>query len=266
LTCLLLALLLTGCSQRSPLEVPPPSDHQPVQISNGKNRFADIARQHRIGETELRRYNPRTQEDPPPIGHRLRIPERNSDVIAGGPYYYRIQPGDTLSVLAQHFHISLISLIQANPGIDPDRLRIGQRIVIPVKGRDTLNYRWPVDTPQVRINFSWQRWGMHQGLALETRPRQEVFPIGPGRVVFAGEMRGFGRVVIVEHGQGHQSVYAYCHALFVDQGSRLTGRYPVCAAGSQRQIEKPGIYFELRENGQPVPPENYLPALPWARG
>ncbi|WP_177247029.1 peptidoglycan DD-metalloendopeptidase family protein [Marinospirillum alkaliphilum] len=263
---LLPVLLLSACASRSPLDEPRPAGHQAFFQTDGRSSFADIARRHGIGEAELRRYNPRTQQNPPATGQRLRIPERNSDVLANGPYYYRIQSGDTLSVLAQHFHISLISLIQANPGIDPDRLRIGQRVVIPVNGRDTLNYRWPVDNPQVRINFSWQRWGMHQGLALETRARQEVFPIAPGRVVFAGEMRGFGRVVIIEHGQGRQSVYAYCHALFVDQGSRLSGRHPVCAAGSQRQIEKPGIYFELRENGQPVPPENYLPALPWARG
>lgn len=263
LLALLLSLLLVGCASKSELDRPAPAGHRPVYQPNGQESFAQIARKHQINETQLRRYNPRSQQNPPPRDRRLRIPERNEDVPAEGPYYYRIQAGDTLSVLAQHFHISLISLMQENPGLKPERLRIGQRIIIPVYGRDTNQYRWPVDQPSVRINFSWQRWGLHQGLALETKTRQEVFPIAPGRVVFAGEMRGFGRVVIVDHGGERQSVYAYCHALFVEQSAPLSGRHPVCSAGRQSQIEKPGIYFELRVKGQPVAPENYLPALPW---
>lgn len=260
---LLLLMVLVGCAAKSELNRPAPSGYRPVYQPSGQETFAQIARKHQINEAQLRRYNPRSQQNPPPGNRRLRIPERNEDVPAEGPYYYRIQSGDTLSVLAQHFHISLISLMQANPRLQPDRLRIGQRIIIPVHGRDTNQYRWPVDHPSVRINFSWQRWGLHQGLALETRSRQEVFPIAPGRVVFAGEMRGFGRVVIVDHGGERQSVYAYCHAVFVDQGTPLSGRHPVCSAGRQGQIEKPGIYFELRVKGQAVAPENYLPALAW---
>lgn len=265
LTGLFLALLLTGCAgSPSPLNLPAPTGHQPFHQPDGRQTFARIARQHGLDETTLKRYNPRSQQNPPPSHQRLRIPERITDVPPEGPYYYRIQPGDTLSELAQHFHISVVSLIQANPGADPQRLRIGQRLILPINGRDTNGYRWPVDDPQVRINFSWQRWGLHQGLALETNPRQEIFPIAAGRVAFAGQMRGFGRVVILEHSSGHQSIYAYCYALFVEQGVQLSGRHPVCAAGTQRQIDKPGIYFELREKGQPVAPENYLPALPWS--
>lgn len=252
-----------GCTSNPELERPAPSGYRLMYQPSGQETFAQIARKHQLNEAQLRRYNPRSQQNPPPGNRPLRIPERNEDVPAEGPYFYRIHAGDTLSNLAQHFHISLISLMQANPELQPERLRIGQRILIPVYGRDTNQYRWPVDQPKVRINFSWQRWGLHQGLALETQPRQEVFPIAPGRVVFAGEMRGFGRVVILDHGGERQSVYAYCHALFVDQGAILSGRHPVCSAGRQSQIEKPGIYFELRIKGQPVAPENYLPALPW---
>ncbi|WP_114416481.1 M23 family metallopeptidase [Marinospirillum perlucidum] len=259
----LLMLVVAGCSSNSRLETPVPEGFIPFHHPQPGDTLSSVAEQlDSISRSELQRYNPRSRENLRNT-RRLRLPERSSDVPATGPYYYRIQRGDTLSKLAQHFHISLLSLMQANPEVEATRLQVGDRLEIPVRARDLNGYRWPVDDPQVRINFSWQRWGVHQGLTLETQPREEIFPIAPGRVVFAGEMRGMRRVIIVEHDQGRQSIYGYCHALFVEEGNRLSGRHPVCSAGHQRQINKPGIYFELRENGQAVSPEDYLPALPW---
>lgn len=260
---LFLIIFLAGCSSHAPLDRPPPDGFQPFYQPQDGETLAQIAGYFNLSEAELARFNPRSQESPLSSQRALRIPERSQDVPAQGPYYYRIQPGDTLSRLAQHFHIALLSLIQANPGIQPERLRVGQRLVIPVEGRDLHQFRWPVEAPQVKINFSHQRWGVHQGLALQTQAREEIFPIAPGRVVFAGQVRGFGRVVILDHRQNKQSIYAYCYALFVEEGNRLSGRHPVCSAGQQRQIDQPGIYLELRSKGQPVAPENYLPALPW---
>ncbi len=272
---LCLTLLFSGCSSNSPLEGTPkqpvsaaphsPFSPQPFYYPSGKESFTTIAAKHKIDEGALRRFNPRIQKNIPPRNQRLRIPQSSQDVPKAGPYYYTIQKGDTLSNLAQHFHLALISLFQANPKIKPKKLSIGQRIVIPTSGRNKNNYRWPVDQPQIKIKFSWQRWGLHQGLALATKSRQEVFPIAPGLVIFAGEMRSFGKVVIVKHSNQQQSVYAYCHALFVEQNSYLSGHHPVCSAGKQRQIDKHGIYFELREAGLAIPPENYLPALPWPK-
>ncbi len=263
LFCLSLLFWVGGCTSTPPLEKTAPPGFQGFYQPTRDVTLAEVAQQLGLGQTELARFNPRSQETPLSRQRPLRLPERNADAPAAGPYYYRIQAGDTLSSLARHFHLALLSLMQANPGLQPERLAIGQRIVIPVQGRDLNGYRWPVSNPQIRIDFSQQRWGLHQGLALETTERQEVFPIAPGRVVFAGEMRGFGRVIIVEHSQQRQSIYAYCHALFVEEQNRLSGRHPVCSAGHQRQLNRPGIYFELREQGQAVSPKNYLPALPW---
>ena len=273
---LCLVLLLLGCSSKSPLyedtpkplvsAVPAaPFSPRPFYYPSGRESFATIAAKHKIDEGALRRFNPRSQQNVPPHNQRLRIPQRNRDAPKKGVYYYTIQSGDTFSNLAQHFHLALISLLQANPKVKPTQLRIGQRVIIPMSNRNKNNYRWPVDQPQIKINFSWQRWGLHQGLALATKNRQEVFPIAAGQVIFAGEVRSFGKVVIVKHNHKQQSVYAYCHALFVEQDSYLSGHHPVCSAGKQRQIDKYGIYFELREAGLPVPPENYLPALPWPK-
>ena len=260
---LCLVLQLVGCSSKSHLNLPQSPDYQAFYQPTGQESFAEIAAKFKLEEAVLKRFNPRSQQNPPSSKRRLRLPERNKDVPKKGPYYYRIQPGDTFGALAQHFHLALISLLEANPTLKPEKLPIGQRIIIPISKRHQHNYRWPVTNPQVKINFSWQRWGLHQGLALATQRREEIFPIAPGKVIFAGQVRSFGRVIIIKHKNNQQSIYAYCHALFVEQDDNLSGRHPVCSAGKQRQINKPGIYFELREDGLAVPPENYLPALPW---
>lgn len=267
------ALQLLGCSSNPAQEphqsaITPKTSYTPKKLGafyypSGKETFAQIAAKHQVSTGALMRFNPRSQQIRPPSNHRLRIPKHNQDVPEQGPYYYSIQAGDTFSNLAQHFHLAVVSLLKANPNTKPEKLRIGQRVVIPTNYRNQNNYKWPVTNPTVALSFSWQSWGLHQGVALATKARQEVFPIAPGKVSFAGEMRGFGKVVIVKHKNTQQSVYAYCHALFVEQDSYLSGRHPVCSAGQQRQINQPGIYFELRESGSPIPPENYLPALPW---
>lgn len=262
LLCLILQLL--GCSSTKSLDLPqstkPPAFYKP----SGQESFAQIAAKNNLSENALKRFNPRSQQNPPPPTQQLRLPKSDTDVPKNGSYYYFIQSGDTFSALAQHFHLALISLLEANPKLKPEKLQLGQKIVIPVTERNKSTYRWPVTESEVKINFSWQRWGLHQGLALATKPRQEVFPIAPGRVIFAGQVRGLGRVIIIKHKNNQQSIYAYCHALFVEQDAYLSGQHPVCSAGKQRQIGKPGIYFELRETGLAIPPENYLPALPWA--
>lgn len=259
-------LLLTACSgttQLSPLALPAPAGHQPKHYPSGTETFAQIATQYNLSEAALRRFNPRSQQDPPPRQPALLIPERDADASTDQPYYYRIQPGDTFSALARHFHLSLNSLLQANPGVVPERLHPGQKIIIPAATRHLYSYRWPVNQPRLKLNFATPALNGQQGLALATLPRQEVFPIAPGLVIFAGYIRGLGRVVIVSHTNGQQSIYAYCHALFVEQNAQLSGRHPVCSAGQQRQLGQPGIYFELREAGVNLPPQNYLPALPW---
>lgn len=264
LTLLYLVLqLLTACSSKSDLSLPEPTNHQAFYLPSGKESFAQIANKFQLDKEVLMRFNPRSHQDPPRPTRQLRLPLHNQDVPKNGPYIYQIQPKDTFSALAQHFHLALISLLEANPGVEPEKLSIGQKIVIPATQRHLNNYRWPVSNPQIAINFSRQPWGLHQGIALKTQNRQEVFPIAPGKVIFAGQVRGLDRVVIIKHNNNQQSIYAYCHALFVEQDANLTGQHPVCSAGKQRQINKPGIYFELREAGLALPPENSLPALPW---
>ncbi|CAB3393179.1 LysM peptidoglycan-binding domain-containing protein [Kyrpidia spormannii] len=66
------------------------------------------------------------------IGQQLCIPHQPIYPACPEGNYYTIRPGDTLAAIAQFFNVSLADLIEANPGIDPYRLRVGQIICIPL--------------------------------------------------------------------------------------------------------------------------------------
>lgn len=225
--------------------------------------LSQIAAHYRLKVGALMRFNPRVRPRALEPGDWLLIPQKSSDVPAQGPYLYHIRRGDTLSKLATHFNISLLSLKQANADLNPTRLWVGQVVTIPVGDRGLNGYQWPVPKPNVVLSYSEQRWGVHQGLALKTVAHAKVTAIAPGKVLFAGEMRGLGHVVIIDHRDGRQSIYAYCETLFVSRDDNVSAQAPICSAGHQRRIDTHGIYFELREKGSPIPPLNYLPALPY---
>lgn len=92
-----------------------------------------------------------------------------------------------------------------------------------------------------------------RGLTIATRPGAQIVAPAAGRVAFAGGYRGYGRIVIIEHGGGYTSLITDLADLDVGVGDRLLQGSPVGRAGAGR----PRITFELRRGGVAVP----VPAL-----
>lgn len=95
----------------------------------------------------------------------------------------------------------------------------------------------------------------HKGITIETRPGAQVIAPHDGQVVFAGAFRGYGQLLIIEHGEGYHTLLAGMARIDSLVGQRLTAGEPVGVM--ERTEGKPALYFELRRNGQPVNP------LPW---
>lgn len=93
-----------------------------------------------------------------------------------------------------------------------------------------------------------------QGIVIETTDGADVRAIAPGRVVFADWMRGFGLLLIVDHGGGYMSLYGYNQALSKNVGDTVKAREAIAAAGASGGNERPGLYFEIRQQGTPVNP------------
>lgn len=97
-----------------------------------------------------------------------------------------------------------------------------------------------------------------KGLFIRADGGQEVRAVAAGRVVFADWLRGFGNLLIVDHGQGYMSLYGYNETLFRQVGDAIRGGDTVAAVGSTGGNPESGLYFEIRHQGKPVDPLGWV--------
>ncbi len=95
------------------------------------------------------------------------------------------------------------------------------------------------------------------GIEIDTTDAADVHAIHDGVVAFAGPFAGFGNLVIVDHGGQTFSLYGDLLELAVKKGARVDRGQPIGSAGATPS-GKPGIYFELRIDGQPADPLQWL--------
>ena len=94
-----------------------------------------------------------------------------------------------------------------------------------------------------------------KGISLVTRPNAQVISPYDGRVLFAGPFRGYGELLIIEHGDGYHTLLAGLGRLDTSVGQSLLAGEPV---GVMAESVKPVLYMEFRKNGQPVNPTSWL--------
>jgi len=96
--------------------------------------------------------------------------------------------------------------------------------------------------------------GTWRGLFIKTGSGSEVKAIAGGRVVFSEWMRGFGNLLIVDHGDAYLSIYGNNDSLLKQVGQAVKGGETVATVGNSGGNPESGLYFELRHQGQPIDP------------
>jgi septal ring factor EnvC (AmiA/AmiB activator) len=104
-----------------------------------------------------------------------------------------------------------------------------------------------------------RRPGPARGVFIRAAEGEPVRAVAAGRVVYAEWMRGFGNVLIVDHGEDYFSVYGNNEALLKQAGDAVAPGEPLATVGASGGNEETGLYFELRHLGRAVDP------LSWAR-
>lgn len=154
----------------------------------------------------------------------------------------------------------LLGRLEPAPAISPQTARATARSV-PVSPADLQalpGYRWPVRGRIV------ENWGQAQpggqiarGLTIEPREAASLVAPADGTVAFAGVFRGYGQILILEHGGGYHSILAQLSRIDAAVGQTVTAGEPVGRAGIDDR-GMPVLYLELRRNGQPVDPTPWL--------
>ncbi|HEY5019450.1 MAG TPA: peptidoglycan DD-metalloendopeptidase family protein [Steroidobacteraceae bacterium] len=100
--------------------------------------------------------------------------------------------------------------------------------------------------------------GSAKGVFIRAPEGEQVRAVGTGRVVYADWMRGFGNLLIVDHGEAYLSIYGNNESLLKQTGDSVTVGEPVATVGQSGGNEETGLYFELRHLGKPFDPLHWV--------
>lgn len=122
------------------------------------------------------------------------------------------------------------------------------RLNLPVRGE--LRSRF--GSPREDSGLLWK------GLFIAAPAGQEIKAIAAGRVVFADWLRGFGNLLIIDHGEGYMSLYGNSESLFKRVGDPAQGGETVAAVGNSGGNADSGLYFEIRHQGKAFDPLGWV--------
>lgn len=116
---------------------------------------------------------------------------------------------------------------------------------------------WPLSGP-VTSPFG-TRWGkLHAGIDIGVPIGTPIHAAAAGTVFFCGVMGGYGNVVLVDHGNGLVSLYGHQNNLACADGQRVSAGQVIGYSGNTGHSTGPHLHFEVRRNGTPVDPMQYL--------
>jgi LysM repeat protein len=195
---------------------------------------------------------------------------------------HTVRPGDTLAAIASRYSVDVAEIV----GNDLNRLPnantpliVGQQLVIaggtkPYAQREVVGITTsPVAVPDNAEvgsgNFGWpasgsisQRyWGGHPALDITGRVGAAVTAADGGYVTYAGSgwNAGYGTHVIIDHGNGFATLYAHLNSAFVSAGENVSAGQQIGTLGSTGNSTGPHLHFEIRYQGGPRNPYNFLP-------
>ena len=119
--------------------------------------------------------------------------------------------------------------------------------------------KWPLKG-KVAHSFGSTRSGelRWEGWLISAKAGAAVNAVHNGRVVFSNYLRGFGLLIILDHGDGYMTLYAHNQELLKDTGDWVQSSQTLARAGDTGGLSKPALYFEIRKQGKPSDPKSWL--------
>ena len=165
-------------------------------------------------------------------------------------FYYQVKPKETLWTIANRYGLDAKQLSTINRIPDPGQLSVGQRLFIPNR-QEIDGFLWPLRGRASRA----KRLGgsTDYGLSITAASGSFARATRSGRIsVAASDVAGWGKTIVIDHGDGYLSVYSQLDQLLVSPGSQIRQGTPVGLVGSDP------LYFEIRYGTQPRDPMQLL--------
>jgi len=204
------------------------------------------------------------------------------------PLFHTVAKGETFYGISRSYRVPLSELLAANQMRESDILHVGQRLAIPQTSSSASSVansavaaseltvsneaggKRAVPPGVVKIVLEWPVKGMlyakfgkkgkevHDGIDLAAPLGTLVKAAAAGKVLYAGEQKGYGKIVIIEHTAGVVTLYAHNHELRTQTGAEVAVGDVIATVGQSGRTSGPHLHFELRKNGIPVDPLPYF--------
>jgi septal ring factor EnvC (AmiA/AmiB activator) len=147
----------------------------------------------------------------------------------------------------------------SRPQATPELPAVPDRGFASQKGRLSLPVRGAViETYGKHKNPDFNSYTFSKGLSVSAGAGSEIRSIYDGTVIFADYFKGFGNMVIVDHGGGYFSLYAHAARILKKVGSEVARNDTLATVGEMDSTKGPMLYFEIRHQGKPLDPAGWV--------
>lgn len=179
--------------------------------------------------------------------------------------YHTVARGETLWRIAQRYNVDINEIVRVNRLKDVDSVEVGQRLIIPggvrvAESRKVAKkFGWPLKGT-VAVRFGEKENGIvSKGIGIRSSLGAKVVAAQSGSVTFVGErIKGYGKMIILDHGDGFETVYAHNRENLVKVGDKVNKGDVIASVGSSGRAGYPYLHFEIRWQHQPQDPMMYL--------
>jgi len=190
--------------------------------------------------------------------------------------YHTVEEGDTLVGIAEEYKVDVEAIIQCeyNELEEPYEIKVGQKLIVP-GGKEPYiprvvhAYSGPIPEGAARGtgSFGWPvsgiitqgYWDGHRAIDIGAPEGTLVYAADSGYVVYAGWRGGYGQMLLINHGNGFETLYAHFSDYYVDAGQSVKKGELIGRVGITGRTTGPHLHFEIRKDGSSRNPFGYLP-------
>jgi len=196
---------------------------------------------------------------------------------ASGPDYdtrvHVVRKGENMWRISQRYGTTVEAIALANRLRDPTQIAVGQRLWIPPRSRgarrstprkvnghaSAAKLAWPI-SGKVTSRFGMRNGAHHDGIDIPARSGTAIRAAESGRVIHSDDnLAGYGNMIIIKHVGRLSTVYAHNRKNNVRVGQFVEKGQVIGEVGDTGRTTSPHLHFEVRSDGRPGNPLNYLP-------
>ncbi len=182
--------------------------------------------------------------------------------------YHQVKKGETLWKISQAYKVSIGNIVAINKLSDMDKIDKEQLLFIPYAenvlnidvGKKDEAFIWPLKRKVIAFYGTKKNDIRQKGINIRGREGENIISAKSGKVSFCADyVKGYGKLIIIDHSENFQTIYAHNSQNLVKQGQKVKRGEIIAKVGSTGRVSTPQLHFEVRKNSHPKNPFYYLP-------